>query len=117
LKNAHKKRTVTIRRVYLFFEYEFISDLFILLSSSVQNSEGGGDGDGGNNCPDPLQGLVDGLLSQDEASQLCGHFLEKKKLTASRFSQLYSWDNRYDGVGSALILYNGDRKNYEDPSC
>jgi hypothetical protein len=49
LKKVNKKRTVTVRRVIIFFEYlkASIADLFALLSSSVQNSEGGGDSDSG----------------------------------------------------------------------
>ncbi len=32
-----------------------IADLFTLLSSTIQNSEGGGDDDGGNSFADPCQ--------------------------------------------------------------
>jgi hypothetical protein len=52
LKNANKKRTVTVRRV-IFFLKAFIADLITLFSSSVQSSEGGGDGDSGDSCADP----------------------------------------------------------------
>jgi hypothetical protein len=47
-----------------FFEYvkASIADLIGLLSSSVQNSEGGGDGDGGDNCADPCQEFKQGFL-------------------------------------------------------
>jgi hypothetical protein len=46
LKNSNKKRTVTVRRVIFFkFLKTFISDLITLSPSSLQNSEGGGDGD------------------------------------------------------------------------
>ncbi len=49
---------------YLFFEYlkASIADLFSLLSSSVQNSEGGGDGKGGDSCADPCQEFKQGFL-------------------------------------------------------
>jgi hypothetical protein len=55
LKKVNKKRTVTVRRVIIFFEYlkTSIADLITLLSSSVQNSEGGGDG--GDSCADTCQ--------------------------------------------------------------
>jgi hypothetical protein len=57
------------------FFHEFISDLIILLSSFLlQNSEGGGDGD--ESSPDPLCGPVNGILGQDEASQISGRALE-----------------------------------------
>ena len=39
-----------------------IADLITLLSSSVQNSEGGGDGDGGESCVDPCQEFKQGFL-------------------------------------------------------
>jgi hypothetical protein len=39
-----------------------IADLFTLLSSSVQNSEGGGDGDSGDNFADPCQEFKQGFL-------------------------------------------------------
>jgi hypothetical protein len=50
-------RTVTVRRVIIYFEYlkASIADLFTLLSSSVQNSEGGGEGDSGDSFADPCQ--------------------------------------------------------------
>jgi hypothetical protein len=56
LKKVNKKRTVTVRRVIIFFEYPkaSIADLFTMLSSSVQNSEGRGDGDSGNSFADTL---------------------------------------------------------------
>jgi hypothetical protein len=40
LKKVNKKRTVTVRRVIIFFKYlkASIADLITLLSSSVQNS-------------------------------------------------------------------------------
>jgi hypothetical protein len=64
LKKVNKKKTVTVRRVIIFFEYlkASIADLFTLLSSSVQNSEGGGDGDGGNSFADPCQEFKQGFL-------------------------------------------------------
>jgi hypothetical protein len=57
LKKVNQKRTVTIRRVIIFFEYlkASFADLITLLSSSVQNSEGGGDGDSDDSCADPCQ--------------------------------------------------------------
>ncbi len=47
-----------------FFEYlkASIADLITLLSSSVQNSEGGGDGDSGDGCADPCQEFKQGFL-------------------------------------------------------
>jgi hypothetical protein len=55
VKTANKIRTVTVRSY--FFEYlkTSIADLITLLSSSVQNSESGGDGDGSDSCADPLK--------------------------------------------------------------
>jgi hypothetical protein len=63
LKKVNKKRTVTVRRVIIFFEYHkaSIADLITLLSSSVQNSEGGGDSDGGGSCADPCQVFKQGF--------------------------------------------------------
>jgi hypothetical protein len=45
-----------------FFEYlkASVADLITLLSSSVQNSEGGGDGS--DNCADPCQEFKQGFL-------------------------------------------------------
>jgi hypothetical protein len=49
LKNANKKRSVTVRReIFLNFLKTSIADLITQLSSSLQKSEGGGDGDSGN---------------------------------------------------------------------
>ncbi len=64
LKKVNKKRTVTVRRVINFFEYlkASIADMFTLLSSSVQNSEGGGNGDSGYSCADPCQEFKQGFL-------------------------------------------------------
>jgi hypothetical protein len=54
LKNANKKRTVTIRRVILLeFLKASIADLITRLFSSWQNSEGGGDGNSGDRCWPP----------------------------------------------------------------
>jgi hypothetical protein len=39
-----------------------ISDLFTLLSSSIQNSEDHGDGDGGDSCADPCQEFKEGFF-------------------------------------------------------
>jgi hypothetical protein len=63
LKKVNKMRMVTVRRVIYFFEYlkASIADLITLLSSSVQNSEVGGDGDGCNSC-DPWQELKQGFF-------------------------------------------------------
>jgi hypothetical protein len=52
LKNANKKRTVTVRRV-IFLKFHKVADLITLLFSSLQNSEGGGDIDSGESCADP----------------------------------------------------------------
>ena len=59
LKKVNKKRTVTVRRLIIFFEYlkASIADLFTMLSSSVQNSEGRGDG----NSSDSFFGVSSGL--------------------------------------------------------
>ncbi len=63
LKKVNKKRTVIVRRV-LFFEYlkASIADLFTMLSSSVQNSEGRGDGDSGDSFADPCQEFKEGFF-------------------------------------------------------
>jgi hypothetical protein len=47
-----------------FFEYlkAYIADLITLLSSSVQNSEGGGEGDGGDSCAGPCQEFKQGFF-------------------------------------------------------
>jgi hypothetical protein len=61
-----------------FFKYlkASIADLFTLLSSSVQNSEGGGDGDGGNSCADPCQEFKQGFWGvYIVVSPLFNHFL------------------------------------------
>ena len=46
-----------------FYEYlkAFIADLIALLSSSVQDSEGGGEGDSGDSCADPCQEFKQGF--------------------------------------------------------
>ena len=73
LKKVNKKRTVRVRRVIIFLNISrhplLICDLFTLLSLSVQNSEDGGDSDGGDSCADPCQefkedffGVSSGLL-------------------------------------------------------
>jgi hypothetical protein len=58
LKNVYKKRTATARRlIFLEFLKAFIADLITLLFSSLQNSEGGGDGNSGVAivaCPLPI---------------------------------------------------------------
>ncbi len=38
------------------------ADLITLLFSSLQNSEGGGDGNGGDSCADPCQEFKQGFL-------------------------------------------------------
>ncbi len=47
-----------------FFEYlkASIADRFTMLSSSVQNSEGRGDGDSGDSFADPCQEFKEGFL-------------------------------------------------------
>ena len=49
----------TARRLIFFVEFHkaSIADLFILLFSSLQNSEGGGDSDSGDSFADPCQFL------------------------------------------------------------
>jgi hypothetical protein len=64
LKKVNKKRTVTVRRVINFFEYlkASIADLFTMLSSSVQNSEGRGEGNSGDSFADPCQEFKEGFF-------------------------------------------------------
>jgi hypothetical protein len=64
LKKVNKKRTVRVRRVIYFFEYlkASIADLITLLFSSVQNSEGGGNGESGDSFADPCQEFKQGFL-------------------------------------------------------
>ncbi len=64
LKKVNKKRTVTVRRVIIFFEYlkASIADLFTMFSSSVQNSDGCGDGDSGDSFADPCQEFKEGFF-------------------------------------------------------
>jgi hypothetical protein len=59
LKKVNKKRTFRVRRVIIFFEYlkASIADLITLLFSSVQNSEGGGNGESSDSFADPLPGI------------------------------------------------------------
>jgi hypothetical protein len=59
LKKVNKTRRATVRRVTIFLNISrrHIADLFTLLSSSVKNSEGGGDGKGGNNFADSAKNL------------------------------------------------------------
>jgi hypothetical protein len=61
LKKVNKKRTVTVRRIIIFLKTS-TADLMTLLSSSVQNSEGGGDSDGGDSCADLCQEFKQGFL-------------------------------------------------------
>ncbi len=57
---------VTVRRVIIFLNISrhplLICDLFTLLSLSVQNSEDGGDSDGGDSCADPWQEFKQGFF-------------------------------------------------------
>jgi hypothetical protein len=55
LKKVNKKRTVTVRRL-------IIADLFTMLSSSVQNSEGRDDGNSGDSFADPCQEFKEGFF-------------------------------------------------------
>jgi hypothetical protein len=58
LKNVNKKRMATARRlIFLEFLKASIADLITLFFSSVQNSEGVGDGDSGDSFADPCQFL------------------------------------------------------------
>ena len=65
MKKVNKKRTVTVRRLIIFLiEYlkASIADLFTMLSSSVQNSEGRGDGNSGDSFADPCQEFKEGFF-------------------------------------------------------
>ena len=65
MKKVNKKRTVTVRRLKkYFFEYlkASIADLFTMLPSSVQNSEGRGDGNSGDSFADPCQEFKEGFF-------------------------------------------------------
>jgi hypothetical protein len=59
------------------FEYlkASIADLITLLSSSVQNSEGSGDFDGGDSCADPCQEFKQSFLGVSSGPPLFNHFL------------------------------------------
>jgi hypothetical protein len=59
--------------VIIFFKYlkASIADLIKLLSSSVQNSEGSGDGEGSDSCADPCQVFLGFLV----VSPLFNNFL------------------------------------------
>jgi hypothetical protein len=48
-----------------------IADLFTLLSSSVKNSDGGGDGESGNNFADPCQEFKQGFLGVSSGLPPC----------------------------------------------
>ena len=54
----------TEQKVNYFFEYlkASIADLFTMLSSSVQNSEGRGDGNSGDSFADPCQEFKEGFF-------------------------------------------------------
>jgi hypothetical protein len=58
LKNVNKKRIATARRlIFLEFLKASIADLITMLFSSLQNSEGGGEGDSDDSFADPCQCL------------------------------------------------------------
>ncbi len=58
LKNVNKKRMATARRlIFLEFLKASMADLITLLFSSLQNSEGGGNGENGDRWADPCQFL------------------------------------------------------------
>ena len=64
LKNVNKKRMATARRlIFLEFLKASIADLITLLFSSLQNPEGGGDGDSSDSCADPCQFFT---ISEDQ---------------------------------------------------
>jgi hypothetical protein len=71
-KKVNKRRMVTVRRVIL-FEYlkASIADLITLLSSSVQNSEGGDYGDSGDICADTCQEFKQGFLGVSSGLPPC----------------------------------------------
>jgi hypothetical protein len=77
LKKFNKKRTVTVRGVSVSFEYlkASIADLITLLSSSIQNSEGGGNGNSGESFADPLQEFNQGFLGSSSGLPPVNHFL------------------------------------------
>ncbi len=52
-----------------------IANLITLLSSSVENSEGGGDSDSGDSCADPCQEFKQGFLGFSRVSPLINNFL------------------------------------------
>ncbi len=66
MEKVNKKRTVRgqSQKGNYFFEYlkASIADLITLLSLSVQNSEGRGNGDSGNSFADPCQEFKEGFL-------------------------------------------------------
>jgi hypothetical protein len=64
LKKVNKKRMVTVRRLIIFLNISRhpFADLFTMLSSSVQNSEGRGNGNGGNSFADPCQEFKEGFF-------------------------------------------------------
>ncbi len=51
-----------------------IADLFTLLSSSIQNSEGGGDDDGGDSFSDPCQEFKQDFLGVSVVFPLFNHY-------------------------------------------
>jgi hypothetical protein len=73
LKKVNKKRTVTVRRIIIFLNISRhpLLIFFTLLSSSVQNSEGAGDGDSGDSFADPCQEFKQGFLGGFQWSPPC----------------------------------------------
>ncbi len=58
VKSMYKKRMATARRlIFLEFLKASIADLVTLMFSSLQNSEGSGNGDSGDSFADPCQFL------------------------------------------------------------
>jgi hypothetical protein len=52
-----RERLHAVRRVIFLFLKASIGDLITMLSSSIQNSEGGGDGDGGDSLDPRVLGI------------------------------------------------------------
>ena len=63
VKNVNKKRTITVRRLIIFLNISRRPLLICLqCSSSVQNSEGRGDGNSGDSFADPCQESKEGFF-------------------------------------------------------
>jgi hypothetical protein len=64
VKKVNKKRPVTVRRLIIFLNISRHPLLicFTMLSSSVQNSEGHGDGNSGDSFADPCQEFKEGFF-------------------------------------------------------